>query len=100
MTPEDPIKFKEVSNKVKTFIKNNRVLWFYQTMEWLDAIIKDLRPRNNANRKCFVLKNQLQFKQGSVRLMNVGYIVKVNPANVFVVLKGDLFRKGVKEYIA
>ncbi len=43
LTPEDLIKFKEVSGKIKTFIKNIRVIWFHKTMKRLGAIIKVLK---------------------------------------------------------
>jgi hypothetical protein len=99
LIPEDLIKFKEVSDKIVTFIENNRVLWFHKTMERLGAITKVLNARKYRNNKNFVLKNRVQFREGYVQLMNKGYIVKSTPAHVFIVLEGDLFRNGVENRI-
>jgi hypothetical protein len=85
-----------VSDKIKTLIENNRVLWFHITMEQLGAIIKVLNARKYMNNK---VKKWVKFKEGYVRLMNKGYIVKLTPAHVFVVLEGDLFRNGVEDRI-
>jgi hypothetical protein len=41
----------------------------------------------------------VQFKEGYVQLMNKGYIVKLTPAHVFVVLEEGLFRNGGEDKI-
>jgi hypothetical protein len=56
LTPEELIEFKKGSPNVKRYMKKNKVLRFYVTMDRLDKIIIGLNPRKYANRRMFALK--------------------------------------------
>ena len=78
LTPEELIKFKGVSKKVKDFIKENKVLHFNKTLECLNEIIKGFTKgcnKNDENDRKFVPQNRVRFK-GSGRKGERGYIVK------------------------
>ncbi len=84
------LKMKMVMNKIGQVVSCNRKVQVSTLMERLDGIIKSLKAKETTNEKQFILKNRVELVRGEI-MQERGYIVKISPKCVHVVLKEGLF---------
>jgi hypothetical protein len=84
------LKMKMVSNEISQVISCDKKVQFRIVMERLDGIIKGLKAKETENEKQFILKNRVELVGGE-RMRERGYIVKITPKFVHVVLEEGLF---------
>jgi hypothetical protein len=84
------LKMKMVSNEISQVISCNKKVQFRIVMERLDEIIKGLKAKETENEKQFILKNCVELVGGE-RMRERGYIARITPKFVHVVLKEGLF---------
>jgi hypothetical protein len=80
-----------VSDKIGQVISCNKKVQFRIILERLDGIIKGLKAKETENEKQFILKNCVELVGGE-SMWERGYIVKITPKFVHVVLKEGLSR--------
>ena len=85
MCGKDLLKMKGVSNKTGKVVSCNKSVQFKIVMERLDGIIKGLKAKETMNEKKFILRNHVEVGEDR------GYIIKITPKFVHVVLEVGLF---------
>ncbi len=84
------LKMKMVSNEIGQVISCDKKVQFKIVMERLNGIIKGLKAKETKNKKQIILKNCVELVGGEI-MRERGYIVKITPKFVHVVLKEGLF---------
>ena len=82
---KDLLNMKGVSNKTGKVVSCNKLVQFKIIMERLHGIINGLRAKETKNKQKFILRNRVEVRKDR------GYIVKIPPKFVHVVLKVGLF---------
>ena len=85
MCGKDLLKVNGVSNKTRRVVSCNKLVQFKIVMECLDGIINGLKAIETKNKQKFILRNSLRVEGES------GYIVKITPKFVHVVLTVGIF---------
>jgi hypothetical protein len=84
------LKMKMVLNEISQVVSCNKKVQFRIAMERLNGIIKGLKAKETEKEKQFILKNRVELVGGE-RMRERGYIVKITPKFVHVVLEEGLF---------
>ncbi len=85
MCGKDLLKMKGVSNKTGKVVTCNKLVQFKIVLERLDGIIKGLKAKETKNKQKFILRNCVEVGEDR------GYIIKITPKFVHVVLEVGLF---------
>ena len=85
MCGKDPLKMKGVSNKTGKVVSCDKSVHFKIVMERLNGIIKGLKAKEPKNEQKCILRNRVKVGE------DTGYIVKITPKFVHVVLEVGLF---------
>ncbi len=85
MCGKDLLKMKGVSNKTGKVVTCDKSVQFKIVLERLDGIIKGLKAKETKNKQKFILRNCVEVGEDR------GYIIKITPKFVHVVLEVGLF---------
>ena len=85
MCGKDLLKMKGVSNKTGKVVTCDKLVQFKIVLERLDGIIKGLKAKETKNKQKFILRNRVEVGEDR------GYIIKITPKFVHVVLEVGLF---------
>jgi hypothetical protein len=85
MCSKDLLKMKGVSNKTMKVVSCDKPVRFKTVMERLDGIINGLKAKETKNKQNFILRNLVGVEGES------GYVVKITPKFVHVVLTVGIF---------